>query len=220
MITVFIRSIILYIALLISLRIMGKGEIAEMNSFDLVITFLLAEVASIPMENNNIPLLYGIASITALVLMQAFISYFALKSRKVSTLLSGKPSILINKGKIDYKELKKERISIDEIFEQLRIQGYFNINDVQYAILETDGNLSVVPSTSYEDNQFKDFKHLPIPLIIDGKIINDSLKSIKKDKKWILNLLSSYHISNYKDVLVCILDEDDKIFIQKKENLN
>ena len=183
MITVFIRSIILYIALLISLRIMGKGEIAEMNSFDLVITFLLAEVASIPMENNNIPLLYGIASITALVLMQAFISYFALKSRKVSTLLSGKPSILINKGKIDYKELKKERISIDEIFEQLRIQGYFNINDVQYAILETDGNLSVVPSTSYEDNQFKDFKHLPIPLIIDGKIINDSLKSIKKDKK-------------------------------------
>lgn len=220
MITVFIRSIILYIALLISLRIMGKGEIAEMNSFDLVITFLLAEVASIPMENNNIPLLYGIASITALVLMQAFISYFALKSRKVSTLLSGKPSILINKGKIDYKELKKERISIDEIFEQLRIQGYFNINDIQYAILETDGNLSVVPSTSYEDNQFKDFKHLPIPLIIDGKIINDSLKSIKKDKKWILNLLSSYHISNYKDVLVCILDEDDKIFIQKKENLN
>ncbi len=220
MITVFIRSIILYIALLISLRIMGKGEIAEMNSFDLVITFLLAEVASIPMENNNIPLLYGIASITALVLMQAFISYFALKSRKVSTLLSGKPSILINKGKIDYKELKKERISIDEIFEQLRIQGYFNINDVQYAILETDGNLSVVPSTSYENNQFKDFKHLPIPLIIDGKIINDSLKSIKKDKKWILNLLSSYHISNYKDVLVCILDEDDKIFIQKKENLN
>ncbi len=216
MITVFIRSIILYIALLISLRIMGKGEIAEMNSFDLVITFLLAEVASIPMENNNIPLLYGIASITALVLMQAFISYFTLKSRKVSALLSGKPSILINKGKIDYKELKKERISIDEIFEQLRIQGYFNIKDVQYAILEKDGNLSVVPSTSYEDNQFKDFKHLPIPLIIDGKIINDSLKSIKKDKKWILNLLSSYHISNYKDVLVCILDEDDKIFIQKK----
>ena len=193
MITVLIRSIILYIAILISLRIMGKGEIAEMNSFDLVITFLLAEVASIPMENNNnVPILYGIASITGLVLMQTVISYFALKSRKVSSLLSGKPSILINKGKIDYKELKKERISIDEIFEQLRIQGYFNIKDVQYAILETDGNLSVVPSSSYEDNQFKDFKHLPISLIIDGQIIKDSLKSIKKDKQWLLNLLDSY----------------------------
>lgn len=216
MITVLIRSIILYIALLISLRVMGKGEIAEMNSFDLVITFLLAEVASIPMENNNIPILYGIASITALTFMQTFISYFALKNKKMRNLLSGKPSILINKGKIDYEQLKKERISIYEIFEQLRIQGYFNLKDVQYAILETSGDLSIVPSPSYEDNQFKNFKHLPVSLIIDGQIINNSLKSIKKDKKWLLNKLISYNINNYKDVLVCILDEDDKIFIQKK----
>ena len=216
MITVLIRSIILYIALLISLRVMGKGEIAEMNSFDLVITFLLAEVASIPMENNNIPILYGIASITALTFMQTFLSYFALKNKKMRNLLSGKPSILINKGKIDYEQLKKERISIYEIFEQLRIQGYFNLKDVQYAILETSGDLSIVPSPSYEDNQFKNFKHLPVSLIIDGQIINNSLKSIKKDKKWLLNKLISYNINNYKDVLVCILDEDDKIFIQKK----
>ena len=216
MITVLIRSIILYISLLISLRVMGKGEIAEMNSFDLVITFLLAEVASIPMENNNIPILYGIASITALTFMQTFISYFALKNKKMRNLLSGKPSILINKGKIDYEQLKKERISIYEIFEQLRIQGYFNLKDVQYVILETSGDLSIVPSPSYEDNQFKNFKHLPVSLIIDGQIINNSLKSIKKDKKWLLNKLISYNINNYKDVLVCILDEDDKIFIQKK----
>lgn len=216
MITVLIRSIILYISLLISLRVMGKGEIAEMNSFDLVITFLLAEVASIPMENNNIPILYGIASITALTFMQTFISYFALKNKKMRNLLSGKPSILINKGKIDYEQLKKERISIYEILEQLRIQGYFNLKDVQYVILETSGDLSIVPSPSYEDNQFKNFKHLPVSLIIDGQIINNSLKSIKKDKKWLLNKLISYNINNYKDVLVCILDEDDKIFIQKK----
>ena len=216
MITVLIRSIILYISLLISLRVMGKGEIAEMNSFDLVITFLLAEVASIPMENNNIPILYGIASITALAFMQTFISYFALKNKKMRNLLSGKPSILINKGKIDYEQLKKERISIYEILEQLRIQGYFNLKDVQYVILETSGDLSIVPSPSYEDNQFKNFKHLPVSLIIDGQIINNSLKSIKKDRKWLLNKLISYNINNYKDVLVCILDEDDKIFIQKK----
>lgn len=216
MITVLIRSIILYISLLISLRVMGKGEIAEMNSFDLVITFLLAEVASIPMENNNIPILYGIASITALTFMQTFISYFALKNKKMRNLLSGKPSILINKGKIDYEQLKKERISIYEILEQLRIQGYFNLKDVQYVILETSGDLSIVPSPSYEDNQFKNFKHLPVSLIIDGQIINNSLKSIKKDRKWLLNKLISYNINNYKDVLVCILDEDDKIFIQKK----
>lgn len=218
MVVVFIRSIILYIAVLISLRVMGKGEIAEMNAFDLVITLLIAEVAAIPMENNNIPILYGIASITGLVFMQTFISYFALKSRRLSSFLSGKPAILINKGKIDYKVLKKERITIDEIFEQLRIQGFFSIKDVQYAILETDGNLSVIPSSNYDSGSCKEFKHLPISLIIDGKIINNSLKSVYKDKNWLFNIIKSNNIDNYKDVLVCILDEDDNIFIQRKDS--
>lgn len=218
MVVVFIRSIILYIAVLISLRVMGKGEIAEMNAFDLVITLLLAEVAAIPMENNSIPILYGIASITGLVFMQTFISYFALKSRRLSSFLSGKPAILINKGEIDYKVLKKERITIDEIFEQLRIQGFFSIKDVQYAILETDGNLSVIPSSNYDSGSSKEFKHLPISLIIDGKIINNSLKSVYKDKNWLFDILKSNNIDNYKDVLVCILDEDDNIFIQRKDS--
>ncbi|WP_042274877.1 DUF421 domain-containing protein [Faecalimicrobium dakarense] len=218
MVIVLIRSIILYIAVLISLRVMGKGEIAEMNAFDLVITLLLAEVAAIPMENNNIPILYGIASITGLVFMQTFISYFALKSRRLSSFLSGKPAILINKGKIDYKVLKKERITIDEIFEQLRVQGFFNIEDVQYAILETDGNLSVIPSPTNDSNSSKEFKHLPISLIIDGQIINNSLKSVYKDKDWLFDILKSNNINNYKDVLVCILDEDDNIFIQRKDS--
>lgn len=217
MVIVLIRSIILYIAVLISLRVMGKGEIAEMNAFDLVITFLLAEVASIPMENNNIPIIYGIASITGLVFMQTFISYFALKSRRLSSFLSGKPAILINKGKIDYKVLKKERITIDEIFEQLRVQGFFTIKDVQYAILETDGNLSVIPAPNFDNSSCKEFKHLPISLIIDGQIINNSLKSVYKDKEWLFDILKSNNIDNYKDVLICILDEDDNIFIQRKD---
>lgn len=217
MVVVLIRSIILYIAVLIALRVMGKGEIAEMNAFDLVITLLLAEVAAIPMENNNIPILYGIASITGLVLMQTFISYFALKSRRLSSFLSGKPAILINKGKIDYKVLKKERITIDEIFEQLRIQSFFSLKDVQYAILETDGNLSVIPSSNHDSNSSKEFKHLPVSLIIDGQIINNSLKSVYKDKEWLFDILKSNNINSYRDVLVCILDEDDNIFIQRKD---
>lgn len=139
MLVVFIRSIILYIAVLISLRIMGKGEIAEMNCFDLVITLLIAEVASTPMENNDIPMIYGIAALTGLVFMQTLISILGIKARLVSRIVSGKPSILINKGKIDYNILRKEKITIDELLEQLRIQGYFNIKYVQYALLETDG---------------------------------------------------------------------------------
>ena len=216
MLVVLIRSIILYIAVLTAIRIMGKGEIAEMNCYDLVITLLISDVISMPMENNNIPLINGIASLTGLVLMQTLVSYCALKSRKFNSFLSGKPSILINKGKIDSKELKKERVTIDELLEQLRVQGYFNLRDIQYAILETDGSLSVVPSTTYNSTPSTTFNHLPVSLIVDGEIVKNSLRYINKDENWLFDLLKSNHINNYKDVLVCILDENDKIFIQKK----
>lgn len=218
MLVVLIRSIILYITVLISLRIMGKGEIAEMNCFDLVITLLIAEVAAIPMENNNIPLINGIAAITGLVLMQTLVSYLGLKSRKFSIILSGKPSILIDKGKINYKELKKERITIDELLEQLRIQGYFGIKDIQYAILETDGELSIVPTPSYNSTPSREYKHLPISLILDGKILKEGLALSNKDLSWLDGILKSNHIKDAKDVLICILDENDKIFIQQKKN--
>ena len=216
MLVVFIRSIILYIAVLISLRVMGKSEIAEMNCFDLVITLLIAEVASTPMENNDIPMIYGIAALTGLVFMQTLISILGIKTRLVSRIVSGKPSILINKGKIDYNILKKEKITIDELLEQLRIQGYFNIKYVQYAILETDGGLSVVPTTTYNTTPNREYNHLPISLIQDGKIIKNNLKLINKNEEWLLNILKSNHIDNLKDVLICVLDEYDKIFIQKK----
>ena len=213
MLVVFIRSIILYIAVLIALRVMGKGEIAEMNAFDLVITLLLSEVAAIPMQDNSIPIIYGISSITALVFIEILISYIALKSR----ILSGSPTVLINKSKLNYKQLKKERISIEELLESLRSQGYFNLKDVQYALLETDGNLSIVPSPSYDSSKATDFKHLPIPVIIDGKVIKDNLNELNKDEKWILKTLKSKNIKKVKDVLIFMIDENDDIFIQRKK---
>lgn len=216
MLVVLVRSIILYIAVLIAIRIMGKGEIAEMNCYDLVITLLISDVISMPMEDNNIPLINGIASLTGLVLMQTLVSYLALKSRKFNSFLSGKPSILINKGKVDEKELKRERITIDELLEQLRVLGYFNLKDIQYAILETDGSLSIVPSTTYNSTPSISFNHLPISLILDGKIIKSSLIHLNKDENWLFGLLKSNHINDYREVLICILDEHDKIFIQKK----
>lgn len=216
MTVVFIRSIILYIAVLISMRIMGKGEIAEMNCFDLVITLLIAEVASLPMENNDIPMINGIAALTGLVAMQTVVSFLSLKFRTASIILSGKPSILINKGQIDYKELKKERISINELLEQLRIQGYFNIKYIQYAILETDGSLSIVPTSNYNSTPPREYNHIPMPLILDGKIIKENLKKFEKDEMWLMGILKSYDIEKVKDVLICILDEYDKIVIQKK----
>lgn len=218
MLVIFIRSIILYIAVLISLRVMGKGEIAEMNCFDLVITLLIAEVASTPMENNDIPMIYGIASLTGLVFMQTLISFLSIKFRWIGRIVSGKPSILINKGKIDYNELKKEKITINELLEQLRVQGHFNIKHIQYAILETDGNLSVVPASTYSSVPSRNFNHLPLSLIIEGKIIKTNLKILDKDEDWLINSLKSENIKSPKEVLLCILDEYDKLFIQKKSD--
>ncbi|WP_148550135.1 DUF421 domain-containing protein [Paraclostridium bifermentans] len=216
MIVVLIRSIVLYMAVLISLRIMGKGEIAEMNSFDLVITLLIAEVAAIPMQNNEIPIIYGIASITGLVFMQIIISFLTLKFKSIRFLLNGNPAILIDKGRLNYKALKEERVSMDELLEQLRIQGYFNLKDVYYAILETDGNLSIVPTPSYEKVPTENFKHLPLPLILDGEIIKQNLKSINKSSDWLLSILKKNNINSVSETLICVLDEKDNFFIQKK----
>ncbi|WP_027702144.1 DUF421 domain-containing protein [Metaclostridioides mangenotii] len=216
MLVVFIRSIILYIAVLIALRIMGKGEIAEMNCFDLVITLLIAEVAAFPMENNDIPIINGIAAITGLVLMQTLVSFIGLKSKIFHSMLSGKPSILVDKGEIQYKELKKDRINIEELLEQLRIQGYFNLKEVQYAILETDGNLSVVPTTNYNSTPSRTFLHLPISLIVDGTISKKGLEAAQKDEEWLMGILKSNQFEKVEEVLICILDEYDKIFIQPK----
>ncbi len=218
MLVVFIRSIILYISVLIALRVMGKGEIAEMNCFDLVITLLIADVASTPIESNDIPLMYGIGAITGLVFVQTIISFLGLKIKRVSTMVSGTPSILINKGQINYNELKKEKITIAELLEQLRVQGYFNLKYIQYALLETDGSLSVVPKTTYNSTPKVDYHHLPVCLIEDGKIIKKNLDLIQKDSKWLLNILKLHKIDNPKIVLLCMLDEYDKIFIQRKND--
>ncbi|MFI3209515.1 MAG: DUF421 domain-containing protein [Peptostreptococcaceae bacterium] len=216
MLIIFFRSILLYLCILIALRIMGKGEIAEMNTFDLVITLLLADVASIPMENNNVPLIYGIAAITGLTLLQTLISFLSLKFKKFDSFICGAPTILVDKGQINQNSLKKERITINELLEQLRIAGFFNLKDVQYAILEADGTLSVLPSPNYQDIPSKELKHLPISIIVDGILMKNNLAQSTKDTLWLEGVLNANHIKNIKEVLLLVLDGNDKVFIQKK----
>lgn len=216
MLVIFFRSIILYILVLLSLRIMGKGEIAEMNCFDLVVTLLIADVVSVSIENNSIPILYSFAAITGIAFLQISISFLGLKNKKVSAFLSGSPSILIEKGKINQKSLKKERITIDELLEQLRVNGYFNINDVSYAILETDGQLSILPKPSYNDIPKKEYNHLPTSLILDGVVMKENLSMVNKNMHWLSGVLNAHHIKSVDEVLLLVLDGYDKVFIQKK----
>lgn len=216
MLIIFFRSIILYILVLLALRVMGKGEIAEMNCFDLVVTLLIADVVSVSIENNSIPILYSFAAVTGITFLQISISFLSLKNKKVGSLLSGGPSILIEKGKINQKSLKKERITIDELLEQLRVNGFFNISDVSYAILETDGQLSILPNPSYNDIPKKEYKHLPISLILDGVIMKENLSMVNKNMHWLNGVLNAHHIKSVDEVLLLVLDGYDKVFIQKK----
>ncbi len=216
MLIIFFRSIILYILVLLALRVMGKGEIAEMNCFDLVVTLLIADVVSVSIENNSIPILYSFAAVTGITFLQISISFLSLKNKKVGSLLSGGPSILIEKGKINQKSLKKERITIDELLEQLRVNGFFNISDVSYAILETDGQLSILPKPSYNDIPKKEYKHLPTSLILDGVIMKENLSMVNKNMHWLNGVLNAHHIKSVDEVLLLVLDGYDKVFIQKK----
>src|SRR6056297_2089962 len=140
MIIVFIRAILLYVFVLITIRIMGKGELAEMQPFELVIILMIAELAALPMEDLGTPLIDGFVAISTLLLLQLLISFITLKSEKARRFICGKPSILINKGKINEKEMKKLRININDLVEQLRAKDYPSVNDVEFAILETNGD--------------------------------------------------------------------------------
>ncbi|WFD11972.1 DUF421 domain-containing protein [Tepidibacter hydrothermalis] len=224
MIIILVRTLILYIFVLISVRIMGKGELSEMQPFELVVTLMIAELAALPMEDTKLPLVNGIIAIFTILFVQISISFINLKSEKARKFICGKPSILINKGIINDKELKRLRINMNDLIEQLRIKDYPVIKDIEYAILETSGDLSIIPKSNKRPPTVEDVKAspvyegLPTSLIIDGKINYGNLKYLKLDESWLKNILKQNNISTIEDVFFCSIDESKDIFIQKKLN--
>jgi len=181
MLTTFIRAIILYIVVLIVMRLMGKREIGQLQPFELAISIMIADLASVPMTENGIPIGNGIVPILGLLLMDIIISVLNLKSMKIREVICGKPSILIYRGKIDEKVLKKERLTINELQEKLRSKDIVNIGDVEYAILETSGDVSVIQKPNKRNVITEDLKldieyeGIPYDLVVDGKIMYENL---------------------------------------------
>lgn len=223
MIIVFFRAIILYIFVLLSMRIMGKREIAQMQPFELVITLMIAELAALPMEDLGSPLIKGLIAISTLIVLQLLISYINLKCEKARGLISGKPSILVNKGKINEQELRNLRININDLMEQLRSNDYANLNDVEFAILETNGALSIIPRPEKKPLTPEDLdiegthEGLPLSLIIDGHINKNNLKKFNKDEQWLYEHLKEHNVKNIKDILFCYMDANEEVYIHKKE---
>ncbi|MEW9123566.1 MAG: DUF421 domain-containing protein [Thermotaleaceae bacterium] len=223
MIITLIRTLILYIVVLISMRLMGKGEVAEMQPFELVIMLMIAELAALPMGDTGIPLMNGVIAIATLVFAQVTISIINLKSETARRFICGRPSILIDKGKINEKELTRLRISLNDLIEQVRAKDYPNVADVEFAILETNGDLSVIPKTNKRNVTLEDlnivgsYEGLPITLITDGHINQDNLRKAQVTEEWLMSQLQIQGISDPKDVLFAYIDGTNNFFLYKKE---
>ena len=226
MLIIIFRTIILYIVVIAAMRLMGKKQIGEMEPFELVVAIMISDLAAVPMQDTRISVFRGIIPIITLLFLQTSIALMQLKSHNLRILFSGKPTLLIDKGILKFSELRKEKFNLNDLLEELRLQGYYNISDVEYAVLETSGKLSVIPKTNLspvtkEDMNVKCSQDtLPITLILDGKINFKSLKIIKKNQNWLKNTLQKNKVNSIQNVLIATLDSKGKFFYQCKSPKN
>ena len=222
MLLTFIRTIILYIIVLIVMRFMGKREIGQLQPFELVISIMIADLATLPMAEPGIPITNGIIPILGLLVMHLTISVLNLKNVKIREIICGKPSILIYRGRINEKNMRKERFTINELEERLRTDNVFNFGDVEYAILETSGQITVIQkpekrNTIPEDfNITPEYEGIPYDLVIDGKVMEKNLQQIGKDYNWLKKQAEKFKIKP-EEALIITIDGKNQIFCQKSE---
>lgn len=222
MFIVLIRTAILYVIVVVTMRLMGKKQIGQLEPFELAIAIMISELASLPMQDTRIPIMHGIIPIITLLLLQSIMAILELKSEKLTGIINGKPSILIKDGKIDIAVLRCQKFNLNDLMEELRLQGYYNIADVYYAILETSGQLSVIPRTELSNATKKDMNiqvtqdTLPVTIILDGKINYENLNLINKDKEWLSKMLKKNNLNSPEEVFIAILDSQGKLYCQSK----
>lgn len=209
------RAFLIYTFVLITMRIMGKRQLAHLQPFELVVAIMIADLAIIPMEDTSKPLLSGLVPIITLLLLELLLSYLSLKSELFRKIIGSTPSIIIYKGKLDYKEMEKQRLNINELMEQLRSKDIFNLSDVEFAILETGGQLNVIPKSQKravtpEDLKIKTpYDDIPYTFILDGRINHQNLKKANKNINWLNKQLEQKNLTA-KDVLYAGLDTSGK----------
>lgn len=205
----FVRSIILFSFAYISMRLMGKRQVGELQPFELVIAIMLSDLATIPMQNPSIPLLHGIIPILTTLLLQMILSITSFKCRKLRHLFNGRPRTLIENGVIKIENLQKELFTIADLTSSLRYEGYEDITTVQMAVLETNGNLSIIPKA--EPNEHS------LSLIIDGHLEHANLNILRKNIEWITSILKKKNIPNIESVFYACTLPGGKVFLQTYE---
>ncbi len=219
----FVRTVIVFLLLIVSIRIMGKRQLGELEPLELVVAVLISNLAAQPLQDTGTPLLYGIVPVLTLLSSQLIISGLSVRFGRFRRLVSGKPSILIDNGAIVQSEMKKCRLSVDELYVELRINGVTDISTVRHAILETDGTLSVLPyakfapATPEELNINAPDNGLPVSVIAEGRVLSDNLKLLGHDEKWLASQLKKRSVQRVKDVYLMTVDGAGKIYFAKKE---
>lgn len=218
----YIRTIVLYLVLIAVVRLMGKRQIGEMEPAEFVVTMLVANLAAIPMQDGGIPLYSGLVPILTVLGVELVLSVMSMHSVKLRRLLCGKPVILIQNGKILQDQLHSTRVTMDELTELLREKDVLSPDMVQYAILETNGNLSVFPYPKYQPASAKDAgitpkqRFLPYTIIADGYLYRDNLRVARRDEKWLRSVLQEHDTTVEKTWLLTV-DDSDRVLWLKKE---
>ena len=224
MMTAFARTVILYILIMVGLRLMGKRQIGELEPGELVLTMMISDLATVPMQDFGIPLLAGVVPILTLLALSLLVSQLSLRFLRFRALVCGTPTVLIRQGVIQQQAMRKNRYTLDELLEELREQGYSDLGDVKYAVLENSGELSILPwtrrapATPEQLNlTVEEDTTLPTVLINDGRVLHRNLTGCGKDDAWLRKTLAKEGLSSPAAVFLLTVDETDSILCIPKE---
>ena len=214
MLIIFIRAVATFITLLVVMRLMGKRQIGEMQPFEFVLTLLIADLACIPMSDISVPLIYGIAAISAVFILHQLLSILEQSSQFSKRIISGKPSLVITKDGINFQELRNNNLDLEDLIESMRAGGYYSLDDLDYAIFESNGKLSAKEKADYADKK----PSLPLLVISEGKIIHENADNVGLSVEEIKEIVRKHGAKNIKHVGVMTIDENGKVYFQTEKS--
>ena len=224
MFIVLLRTVFLYALVILVIRLMGKRQIGELQPYEFVITIMISDLAALPMQDTRLPLILGVIPIITLLFIKTLLSLLQLKSQKARKILEGEPCILIARGKIKFENLKKQQINLDELMEEIRLAGYFDLSEIEYGILENNGQMSFLTSNNNHSSTYSNESNsssnnnskplLPIIYILDGEFNRNALTSSNKSDEWVVKELKKHKVNSIKDVLIAMTDTNGKFIYQ------
>ena len=217
------RTVILYILIIAGIRLMGKRQVGELEPSELVLSLIIADLASVPMQDFGIPLLAGVVPILALLAMTMILSVLTMRSVRFRALLCGRPSIIIREGKVDQREMARNRLTVDELLEELRGQGYADPSGIQYAILETNGKLSILPIPREKPPTARQLGlepadlDLPLVVVSDGRLLEHNLISLGRDRAWLDRQLARGGCSDPEQIFLLMAGRNGTVYLVRKD---